>query len=539
MSRGQTDRRRLFIGYVRDIAERRHNDERFSLVLEAAPTGMLLVDRAGSIVLVNSQIERMFGYDRTALLGQPLEILVPHRYRTHHPIFRARFEADPTTRPMGAGRELFGLRSNGTEIPVEIGLNPIETPEGRIVLAAVVDITERRRAEEERIRLVAELRGMTQELEQRVEARTRDVRERELRYRVLFDESPIALWERDYSPALAFLREIGSVAQVRERLAVQPELVSTAAAKVRTVDVNRRGLELFGADTLPELVARWPETLVPEGYGAVGHELLALLDGRSHFEIEGLRRTLTGQPLHVRVQLTAIPDAARVIVSMVDITASKESERQLRNSLSRQEVLLREIHHRVKNNLAVIASLFYLESTHTNDAKAVALLEDSRRRIRSMALVHETLYRSDNFASVDMAEYARILANEVMASYRPLTESMRLFTDLQPVRLSVDQAVPCGLILNELVSNAFKHAFPDNRSGAVHVSLRESEGKCIMCVADDGIGLPVDLNVTTHHSLGLRLVRLLAKQLRASVEIDRRSPGTEGRVTFDRSHDER
>jgi two-component sensor histidine kinase/PAS domain-containing protein len=408
----------------------------------------------------------------------------------------------------------------------------------RLYLAECEAHGERARAEAERSSLVAELRHMTQELEQRVEARTRDLREREVRYRALFDESPVALWEKDYSAALAFLRESVPAQQIRERLTAQQELVETVASKVRIVDANRRGLELFGADGLPDLAARWPETLGPESYEAVADQLLALLDGRTQFETECVRRTLAGQPLHVRLQLTALPEA-RVIVSMVDITASKEAERQLREAVVRQEVLLREIHHRVKNNLAVIASLFYLASTHITDAAALGLLEDSRRRIRSMALVHETLYGSDNLASIDMAEYTRILANEVMAAYRPLRANVQLSTDLQPVSLSVDLAVPCGLILNELMSNAFKHAFPDGHSGVVHVSLRESGADCIMCVTDTGVGLPADLDIATHHSLGLRLVRLLVAQLGGVVTFERGDVGTQARVTFTRCERDR
>lgn len=388
---------------------------------------------------------------------------------------------------------------------------------------------------DERSQLVAELRGMTQELEQRVEARTRDLREREGRYCALFEESPVALLEMDYSNALTFLRDAAPAEQIGERLMAQPELVETAATKVRIVDANRRGLELFGVEALPELTARWLETLGPKSYKTFGNLLLALLDGQSHFEIETTQDTLDGRSLHVRMHLTALPDAspARVIVSMIDIAASKEAERQLQEAVDRQEVLLREVHHRVKNNLAVIASLFYLASTHTTDAKAVALLEDSRRRIRSMALVHESLYRSDNFASIDMAEYTRSLANEVMSAFRPLTGNVQLSTDLQPVSLSVDVAVPCGLILNELVSNAFKHAFPDGRSGVVHVTLRESEAHCVICVTDDGVGLPADSSVANDHSLGLRLVHLLTKQLQGVVEFERRSAGTRACVTFD------
>jgi two-component sensor histidine kinase len=266
--------------------------------------------------------------------------------------------------------------------------------------------------------------------------------------------------------------------------------------------------------------------------------LLALLDGQSHFETEGPRRTLAGRRLHLCVRVTTIAATVRVIVSMVDITASKEAERALRESMGRQDVLLREIHHRVKNNLAVMASLFYLESTHTTDARAVALLEDSRRRIRSMALVHETLYQSDNLASIDMAEYAQILAKELMAGYRPPTGSVELSTDLAPVRLCVELAVPCGLILNELVSNAFKHAFPDGRPGTVHVALQESRDDCVLRVIDDGVGLPAGLDFDTHYSLGLRLVRLLSRQLNGTLEFLHCDPGTEIRLMFPRSRDD-
>lgn len=138
-------------GYVkvtRDITERKQAEERLRLVVEAAPSGMIMVDDKGKIVLVNSQAEHLFGYDREELLGHPIEMLVPVRFRDKHPGYRQSFSADPQTRAMGAGRDLFGVRKDGTEVPVEIGLNPLDTEEGAFVLASVVDITERKRSEE-------------------------------------------------------------------------------------------------------------------------------------------------------------------------------------------------------------------------------------------------------------------------------------------------------------------------------------------------------------------------------------------------------
>ncbi len=144
------DERGLFVlASVVDISARRRAEERFRVAVEASPHGMMMVDTLGRIVLVNREIERLFGYPRSELLGQAVEVLVPARVRPHHPNLRATFHADPLSRPMGAGRDLYGRRRDGSEIPVEIGLNPIETDEGTFVLASVVDIGPRKRAEEE------------------------------------------------------------------------------------------------------------------------------------------------------------------------------------------------------------------------------------------------------------------------------------------------------------------------------------------------------------------------------------------------------
>jgi len=131
-----------------DITERKRAEERFRQVIEGAPNGMVMVGREGKIALVNLQIEKSFGYSRDELLGQPIEMLVPERFRGHHLGYRNGFMAEPSTRSMGSGRDLYGLRKDGSEFPVEIGLNPIETEQGLMVLGTIVDITERKQAEE-------------------------------------------------------------------------------------------------------------------------------------------------------------------------------------------------------------------------------------------------------------------------------------------------------------------------------------------------------------------------------------------------------
>lgn len=222
----------------------------------------------------------------------------------------------------------------------------------------------------------------------------------------------------------------------------------------------------------------------------------------------------------------------RVLTLVQQAKSSQEATARLRASEERKEALLREVHHRVKNNLAVICSLFYLQSTHTKERETVEIFHDMENRVHSMALVHESLYSSENLACIDFAEYAQSLAKDILASHENPSMPVRLRTNLETVTMAVDLALPCGLILNELVSNAFKHGFPDG-VGEIALTLRKApEGKCTLSVEDNGVGIPLDLNLNTNKSLGLRLVRLLTQQIHGSFELKRSNPGTSAHLHF-------
>jgi two-component sensor histidine kinase len=194
------------------------------------------------------------------------------------------------------------------------------------------------------------------------------------------------------------------------------------------------------------------------------------------------------------------------------------AEAQIKASLQEKEVLLREIHHRVKNNMQVISSLLALQAGYTDDDDANQMFRESQNRIRSMALVHELLYQSQDLAKIDFVEYVHKLTRHLLHSY--LTDSKRISLDIVsgPVFLEIDMAIPCGLIINELISNSLKHAFPDNREGTLRVELRsEGNGLHTIIVRDDGVGLPKGLNVHQTETLGLQLVTSLAGQLNATI----------------------
>jgi len=217
----------------------------------------------------------------------------------------------------------------------------------------------------------------------------------------------------------------------------------------------------------------------------------------------------------------------RVLTLVQQAKASEQATAKLRASEERKEALLQEVHHRVKNNLAVICSLFYLQSKHTKDEQTVQIFRDMERRIHSMALVHESLYGSENLARIDFAEYAAALARDIASSHAGRAVPVRLTTRLEPVMMSIDAAVLCGLILNELITNAFKHGFPNGVGGEIKVTLRRRpDGQCALCVEDNGVGTPADLDVKTSKSLGIRLVRSLTRQIRASFELVKVERGT-------------
>lgn len=199
-----------------------------------------------------------------------------------------------------------------------------------------------------------------------------------------------------------------------------------------------------------------------------------------------------------------------------DVTERKKAEDLVRESLREKEALLKEVHHRVKNNLQVIASLLRLESGRSAESTTRAVLKSMQGRIRAMALLHESLYRTENFARVDLAAYLRQVATQLFRAQNSDLGAVRLVLELDPADVDIDQAIPCGLIVNELVTNALKHGFPGGRGGEVRVALHtDATGQVHLQVSDDGVGLPADFETKRALSLGLQLVSDLTKQLRA------------------------
>jgi PAS domain S-box-containing protein len=601
-------------------------EEQFRRVMEAAPTGMILVAERGKIVLVNAQVEKLFGYHRSELLGQSIEALVPERFRGRHPEFRASFAADPKARVMGAGSDLYGLRQDASEFPVEIGLNPVESPEGRFVLTSVVDITERKR-------VALEIQQSKDVLERFVEYAPASIAmfDRNMRYVVasrqwhrecgIGDQSVVGKshydifptlpehWKREHQRGMAgetrkaeeewvapdgrkhivrwelhpwgdsgaltggiiiFMEDITErkMAEMERQKFVSladqsAEFIGMCDLEFKPFYANPSGLRLVGIDTLEEaLRTRVNEFFFPEDQRFILEEFFpkVLREGRSEVEIR-FRHFKSGDALWMIYNVFQVKgtDGRPVGYATVsrDITERKrvESEReellrklqtltseletrvsertaQLSNTLREREVLLQEIHHRVKNNLQVISSLMNMQMRRIKHQPSREALQECQTRVQAIALIHGMLYQSRDYSSIPFSEYARGLAANVFHAAGVTAGAISMELAIEDVCLGVDQAIPCGLILNELISNALKHAFPNGRHGVIRVELRRIEpGRLLLAVKDDGVGLPPDIDVKTSPSLGLHLVCSLAEQLGAEVEIVR-DKGTSLKFTF-------
>ncbi|MDJ0518763.1 MAG: PAS domain S-box protein [Trichodesmium sp. MO_231.B1] len=320
------------------------------------------------------------------------------------------------------------------------------------------------------------------------------------------------------------------------------------------IDCNSATLTMFSLNQKEEFLRSKLTDYYPEYQqnGQPSQQLLkrkiakAICKGNNHFEWIVKRTDNSEFPVEVLLTAMRVGETYevngekksfknRVIQAVIrDITERKRNEEQIKASLAEKEVLLKEIHHRVKNNLQVISSLLRLQSRYIQDANVMEMLKESQNRVRSMALVHEHLYQSKDLSRIDFSEYIRNLASHIFQAYEVKARGVKLNVKVVPVSLNIDTVVPCGLIINELVSNSLKYAFPEESVGDISIDFnyeQNNQNKFILQVSDNGIGFPEDLDYQNSGSLGLRLVCSLVRQLKGEIERVNQV-GTVFKITF-------
>ncbi|MBN1939915.1 MAG: PAS domain S-box protein [Candidatus Aminicenantes bacterium] len=315
-------------------------------------------------------------------------------------------------------------------------------------------------------------------------------------------------------------------------LAAVPDIIMEVDRNKVYTWANAAGLEFFGRDVIGREASEYFE-----GEQTTYESVQPLFNGLEEvIYIESRQRRRDGQKRLLAWWCRVLKDSQGQVLGALstarDITEQKAVEEKIRQSLKEREVMLREIHHRVKNNIQIVSSLLRLQSRRLDDEKAKSALADSQNRIRSMALIHEKLYQTGDFAQIEMGDYFDSMAVHLLSAYREAAGRVNIQVESRDILLDINRAIPVGLIVNELVTNAVKHAFPGDRDGRILIRLERAEdGKFELAVKDDGIGLPESVLSDGTASFGLEIVRDLTQQIDGSLET-RNNGGTEIRIRF-------
>jgi len=472
-----------FLSVMQDITERKrneealHNSEEFSLsLLSNSPYPILVINADTSIKYVNPAMERLTGFSSADIVG----IKAPYPWWTEETLKKTSRDLKQAFQK-GAGQfEESFQKKNGDRFQVEITSRPV-IQEGKLkyYLAMCVDISERKQAEEE-------------------------LKSSEERLKIMFEYAPDAYYLNDRKGTFID----GNIAAEEITGYKKEELIGKSFLKLKLL----------------------PTKMIPKAAKLLALNIIGKPTGPNEFVLN--RKDGTQVPVEIMTYPVKIKGKMVALGIARDITERKKTEEKMKASLKEKEVLLKEIHHRVKNNMQIISSLLNLQSAKIKDKNMQEIYKVSQDRIRTMALIHEKLYKSEDLASINFAKYIQSLTVHLFHSYRVNTDIVRLNTDIEDIHLDINTAIPCALIINELVSNSLKHAFPGGKRGEITVKLHsDKQGKRTLVVSDNGIGFPEDFDLQKSDSLGLLLVTDLTKQINGTIKFDR-IVGVTTRIVF-------
>ena len=506
------------LGTYLDITERKRGEtaihesqQLFADIISFLPDPTFVIDKEGKVLAWNRALEQLSSVTAEEMIGQGDYEYSIWQYGKRRPIL-----IDLVLHPdQDAGRQNYShINVDGHTVTAQTEIirmesghtaslllvaSPLIDAQGKITgaIESIRDISRLKETE-------AELSRINQNLEKIVSDRTRAL-EDQVAQRVHA--------ENDVKDALKYTRSV---------IEANPDLVAVIDGKGTIMDVNAAAESLTGVPREKMIGTPYFSYLVDDG--TLNNVLSRLLEkGRieTYVHIRRTDRHIT--PLSINATLiSGIGETdPRIIVAGHDITRQKHDEDSIKASLNEKVLLLREVHHRVKNNLQIIISLVNLQNRRTANPEVKQILSETQNRVRAMSLVHEKLYRSDSLSAIDFADYTRFLATQLFSSFSMDTRRVRLDFAMDKIMVDINTAIPLGLLMNELISNSLKHAFPDGRKGAISISSRYEGDLITLVVKDNGIGIPKELDWKSTTSLGMLLVTSLVDQVDGTVTLDR------------------
>jgi PAS domain S-box-containing protein len=468
----------------------RESESYYRAIVEDQTELICRFGKDGKITFVNQAYCRYFGRQLHQLLGQPFIACISATEQTFITEQLTDLSDLPVDQPYCY--EYQSVLPNGERRWQQWTNRAIVNELGQIIGYQAVgrDITDRKLIE-------AALQRLNQELEFRVQQRTYEL-----------EQSQLILQQRE----AALKRQLVAIEAATVGIAILDE-------SNHYIYLNAAHLRIFGYADPAELIGQtWQTLYCPDEIQFFEQTVFPFLPQNGYWQGETIGKRKDGSTFVEEVSLTLVDQVGLICVCQ-DISDRKQAEAQLRASLEEKNILLQEIHHRVKNNLQTVSSLLRLQAQSIQSPEVLEPFKESQNRVKAMALIHEKLYQSSNLAKVNFADYVGVLTEELLYSYAVNTERIQLQIDATDVELSLDTANPCGLIVNELVSNALKYAFPGDRSGTIRICfVADASRHYTLTVSDDGVGLPEGLDWRTVRSLGLRLVQSLVRQIQGEIE---------------------
>lgn len=449
-------------------------------IIESSLDMIMACDEAGRIIEFNRASQLQFGYDRAEILGQPLEIL----YRNKEELYMV---VDTLAWQGAYSGEVINVTKSGKEFTSYVSASLIANDKGEVVGSMGVsrDITEIRANERRALEQKAKLESIFNSTEN------------------------MMMWTMNKDRCITTLNN---------------NLVAWASNELKE--------ELRINTNIQEVMERHLDQNLYQGQLSFFDEAFKGKPTQFEIPLKGIESQVIW--LQAFINPVYLGDKLEEVSCLFyDNTERKEIDRKIRDSLKEKEVLLQEVHHRVKNNLQVISSILNLQSSYVDDEGTLEILKESQNRIKSMSFIHETLYRTTDFSSINFAEYIKSLSYNLIQSYRLQNCHIEFEADIDVVEMSIDQAIPCGLIVNELVSNALKYAYKDREEGKLSILLKDINNRIHLRISDDGIGLPENFKFEKTDSLGVQLVYSLTEQLDGTIDVESNS-GTSFLITFDK-----